>query len=77
MKMSNYGSLEQKMIPDLKPETRKWIYGIIAALVPLLVTLGTLSEELASQILTVVAAVLTVGGSALAIKNVPSDPDES
>lgn len=65
------------MIPDLKPETRKWIYGIIAALVPLLVTLGTLSEELASQILTVVAAILTVGGSALAIKNVPSDPDES
>jgi hypothetical protein len=65
------------MIPDLKPETRKWIYGIIAALVPLLVTIGTLSDELASQILSVVAAVLTVGGSALAIKNVPSGPDES
>jgi hypothetical protein len=65
------------MIPDLKPETRKWIYGIIAALVPLLVTLGTLSDQLASQILTVVAAILTVGGSALAIKNVPAGPDES
>jgi hypothetical protein len=65
------------MIPDLKPETRKWIYGIIAALVPLLVTIGTLSDELASQILSVVAAILTVGGSALAIKNVPSGPDES
>jgi hypothetical protein len=77
LKMSNYGPLELKMIPDLKPETRKWIYGIIAALVPLLVTLGTLSEPLAGQILTVVAAILTVGGSALAIKNVPSGPDES
>ena len=65
------------MIPNLKPETRKWIYGIIAALVPLLVTIGTLSDELASQILSVVAAILTVGGSALAIKNVPSGPDES
>ena len=65
------------MIPDLKPETRKWIYGIIAALVPLLVTIGTLSDELASQILSVVAAILTVSGSALAIKNVPSGPDES
>jgi hypothetical protein len=75
--MSNYGSLELKMIPDLKPETRKWIYGIVAALVPLLVTIGTLSDELASQILSVVAAILTVGGSALAIKNVPSGPDES
>lgn len=63
------------MIFDLPPHTRKWIYGIIAALVPLLVTLGTLSEPLASQILSVVAAVLTVGGSALAIKNVPDSED--
>jgi hypothetical protein len=58
---------------EFTPHTRKWIYGIIAALVPLLVMLGTISEELASQILAVVAAVLTVGGSALAIKNVPTD----
>jgi len=62
-----------QMIFDLPPQTRKWIYGIIAALVPLLVTLGTLSEPLAGQIMSVVAAVLTVGGSALAIKNVPKD----
>jgi len=62
-----------QMIFDLPPQTRKWIYGIIAALVPLLVTLGTLSEPLAGQIMGVVAAVLTVGGSALAIKNVPKD----
>jgi hypothetical protein len=68
--MSNF-TKEKQMIPDLKPETRRWIYGIIATLVPLLVTVGTLSEPLASQILSVVAAVLAVGGSALAIKNVP------
>jgi hypothetical protein len=62
-----------QMIFDLPPQTRKWIYGIIAALVPLLVTIGSLSEPLAGQILGVAAAVLTVGGSALAIKNVPTD----
>jgi hypothetical protein len=63
----------KKMIFDLPPQTRKWIYGIIAALVPVLVTIGSLSEPLAGQILGVAAAVLTVGGSALAIKNVPTD----
>jgi hypothetical protein len=65
--------MEMKMIFDLPPRTRKWIYGIIAALVPLLVTLGALSEPLAGQILAVVAAVLTIGGSALAIRNVPEE----
>lgn len=61
------------MIFDLPPQTRKLIYGVIAALVPLLVALGTLSEPLAGQILAVAAAILTVGGSALAIKNVPNE----
>jgi hypothetical protein len=56
---------------DFKPETRKWIYGIIAAIVPLLISLGYLTNEAAAQILNVAAAVLTIGGSALAIKNVP------
>jgi hypothetical protein len=58
---------------DLPPATRKWIYGIIAATVPLLVALGSVSGEIAQQILNVAAAVLAVGGSALAIKNVPNE----
>jgi hypothetical protein len=58
---------------DLSPTTRKWIYAIIAALVPLLVTLGTVSDEIGRQVLGVAAAVLTVSGSALAIKNVPDE----
>ena len=57
------------------PATRKWIYGLIAAIVPLLVTLGILAEELASPLLNVFAALLTIGGSALAISNVPADKD--
>lgn len=55
------------------PETRKWVYGIIAAAVPLLVTLGTLTDEVAGQLLNILAAVLTVGGSTLAIANVPAN----
>lgn len=56
---------------ELKPNTRKWIYGIVAALVPLLVTLGSLSDSVGQQILNIVAACLAIGGSSLAIANVP------
>jgi hypothetical protein len=56
---------------DLKPEVRKWIYGIIAATVPLLISLGTITNELGAQILNVAAALLAMGGSALAISYVP------
>jgi hypothetical protein len=58
---------------DLKPEVRKWIYGIVAATVPLLISLGTITGELGTQILNVAAAVLAVGSSVLAIKNVPDE----
>lgn len=58
---------------NFEPKTRRWIYGIIAALVPLMVTLGYLTPELSRDLLSIAAAILTVGGSALAIKNVPHD----
>lgn len=58
---------------DLKPHVRKWIYGIIAATVPLLITLGATTGEVGTQILNVAAAVLAVGGSALAITHVPDE----
>lgn len=56
---------------ELKPAVRKWIYGIIATTVPLLISLGSLTDAVGAQILNVAAAVLAVGGSALAISNVP------
>ncbi len=60
---------------ELKPNVRKWIYGIIATTVPLLISLGSLTDEIGAQLLNVAAAVLAVGGSALAISNVPpTDP---
>jgi hypothetical protein len=58
---------------ELKPAVRKWIYGIIAATVPLLISLGSITSDLGTQILNVAAAVLAVGGSALAISNVPDE----
>jgi hypothetical protein len=58
---------------ELKPAVRKWIYGIIAATVPLLISIGTISGELGQQVLNVAAAILAIGGSALAISNVPDE----
>jgi hypothetical protein len=58
---------------DLKPAVRKWIYGIIAATVPLLISIGSISSELGAQILNVAAAVLAIGGSVLAITHVPDE----
>lgn len=60
---------------DFKPKTRKAIYGVIAALVPLFVTLGYITPEIAKELLAVAAALLTVAGSALAIKNVPNQDE--
>jgi hypothetical protein len=58
---------------ELEPHVRKWIYGIIAATVPLLITIGAMTGDVGQQILNVAAAVLAIGGSALAIKNVPDE----
>jgi hypothetical protein len=48
---------------------RRWIYGIIAALVPVLITLGSLTNELGAVLLNLFAAILAIGGSTLAIAN--------
>jgi hypothetical protein len=58
---------------ELNPPVRKWIYGIIAATVPLLISIGTITSELGAQILNVAAAVLSIGGSVLAISHVPDE----
>jgi hypothetical protein len=58
---------------ELQPHVRKWIYGIIAATVPLLITVGAVTGDVGQQILNVAAAILAIGGSALAIKNVPDE----
>jgi hypothetical protein len=58
---------------EIPAHIRKWIYGIIAATVPLLITVGSITGDVGQQVLSVAAAILAVGGSALAIKNVPNE----
>jgi hypothetical protein len=53
--------------------TRKYIYGIIGSVVPLLVTLGVISGEVAGHIMAIAASALALGGSLLAISNISED----
>lgn len=52
---------------------RAWLYGIVAALVPTLVVLGTFTNDVGELLLQVAAAVLAVGGSSMALTNLTPD----
>lgn len=53
--------------PDwFTPKTRAWLYGIVAAVVPLLIALGALSDDIGQLVLNVVAALLAIGSSTMA-----------
>lgn len=57
------------------PQVRKAIYAAAAGLVPLLVTVGFLTDEQSQQILSSVAALLAFLASITAINNVaPNNP---
>ena len=64
------GMGSNKMMNLLTPEVRQWVYGVVAALMPILVITG-LSSELASSIALLVSALLGLGTNALAAVNVP------
>jgi Na+/H+ antiporter NhaA len=57
----------------LSATTRSWIYKVLMAVVPLLVTLDIITSEIAGHVLSIAAAVLAMGGSALAMANVTPD----
>jgi hypothetical protein len=57
------------------PEMRRYIYGIVTAAMPLLITMGALSEGITQQVLLLAAAVLGVSTPALANANV-SKPEK-
>ena len=57
------------------PAVRAWLYGIVAALVPLLVLLGVFSTEVGAHVLNLAAAFLAIGGLALAARNTPKSGD--
>lgn len=53
--------------------TRVYIYQIVAATAPLLVGIGIITEGVAQNLLAIVGALLTIGASGLALKNVSGD----
>lgn len=53
------------------PAVRAWLYGIIAAAVPLLVLLGVFTVDVGAHVLNIAAALLAVSGLALAAGNTP------
>lgn len=55
------------------PAVRTWLYGIIAAVVPLLGVLGILTPDVAGHVLSIAGALLAVGGLTLAARNTPKD----
>jgi hypothetical protein len=58
---------------NLNATVRRYIYGISVALVPLLIGYGLFTSEQGTLILNVVAAVLAVGNSTLALNNIKED----
>ena len=58
------------------PNTRKWIYGIVAAAIPVLVILGFVSGEDTQVWLNLAAAVLGLGTAGLAAPNTPPAAEE-
>lgn len=74
MKIHTLG--KKKKMTHIPSDVRRWIYGIIAATVPLLVTVGSLTGDVAGHIMNVFAAVLAIGGSSLAIANVTDFEEE-
>lgn len=53
------------------PAARTWLYGVVAAVVPLLGVLGILTPDVAGHVLSIAGAVLAVGGLTLAARNTP------
>lgn len=54
------------------PNTRRYIYGIVAAAIPLLLVAGFITNDQVQPILNAVAAVLGFGTTALAFPNTPA-----
>jgi uncharacterized membrane protein len=52
---------------------RAWLYKVVVALVPLLVAVGTVTQEIAQLILNVVAAMLAVGAGGMALSHMTPD----
>lgn len=54
-------------------ERRQWLYKVAMAAVPLMIAVGVVSGEMAQLILNVLAAVLGVSASGMALANLTPD----
>lgn len=54
-------------------ERRAWLYKVAVAAVPLLIAIGVVTGDMAQLILNVLAAILGVGASGMALTNVTPD----
>lgn len=57
-------------MPHIPMEIRRWIYGVSLAVIPLLVALGILEDEIAPLVIALVGAVIAPG---LALANMTPD----
>lgn len=58
------------------PNTRRWLYIVAAAVVPLLVFYGVITEDSAPLWIALAASVLGAGANGLAAANVPTSSDD-
>ncbi|WP_066303230.1 phage holin [Arthrobacter luteolus] len=58
------------------PAVRKWIYGLVAAGIPILVLFGTVAAEDIQVWLNFAAAVLGLGAAGLALPNTPASTED-
>lgn len=59
----------------MESKHRIYVYKVALAVVPLLTALGFMTEEIAGHVLNIIIAVLAVGSTGLALRNVsPEHP---
>lgn len=62
-------SIPNRYIPS--PAARAWIYGVVAAVLALLVAVGVIAPDVSGHILGIASAVLGIAVSGLALSNTP------
>lgn len=70
-----YTEIRSPLTMNISPKVRKYIYGIVLAVLPLLVVLGAIDEGISAQVALIAAAVLGMGEGALALSKVEKAPD--
>jgi hypothetical protein len=66
--------LQEVFTPGYWTMTRRsWLYGVAIAAIPLLVAIGTLTNDTAQLVLNIIASILAVGSGSMALNNLTPD----